>query len=251
MIKIFHFIGTLILLFVNTIATAQLDDTLEHKHTPASHFIKPLVLPTVCIGYGLVALGNHELQNINHNIKQNIQKNYPNFSTSIDNYLQFTPVVAVYVLNGVGIHGKNNFRDRTMMYGISTLIITATNFSLKHITQEQRPDGSSFLSFPSGHTATAFAAAEFLHQEYKDISVWYGIAGYTAAVATGALRMYNNRHWLSDVVAGAGIGILATKASYWMYPAIKKIFFKNKAMHTMATPYYNGNAGGILLTYGF
>lgn len=251
MIKIFLFIGTLILLFVNTIAIAQLDDTLKYKHTRASHFIKPLILPTVCIGYGLVALSNYELKNINHNIKQNIQKEYPNFSTFIDNYLQFTPVIAAYVLNSVGIQGKSNFRDRTMIYGISSLIITTTDFSLKHITQEQRPDGSNLLSFPSGHTATAFAAAEFLHQEYKDISVWYGIAGYTAAVSTGALRVYNNRYWLSDVIAGAGLGILATKVSYWMYPSIKKIFFKNNAMHTRVIPYYNGNAGGILLTYNF
>jgi membrane-associated phospholipid phosphatase len=53
--------------------------------------------------------------------------------------------------------------------------------------------------------------AEFMHQEYKDQSVWYSIAGYTAATATGVLRMYNVRHWFSDVVAGAGIGILGTK----------------------------------------
>jgi membrane-associated phospholipid phosphatase len=80
------------------------------------------------------------------------------------------------------------------MYGISSLIMGVTVNAGKRITAETRPDGSNNHSFPSGHTATAFASAEFLRQEYKDISPWYGIAGYVAAIATGYLRIYNNKH---------------------------------------------------------
>ena len=78
-------------------------------------------------------------------------------------------------------------------------------------------DGSG-RAFPSGHTATAFVAAEFIQQEFKDASPWYGFAGYTVATATGTLRMLKNAHWFSDVVAGAGVGILTTKLTYLAYP---------------------------------
>ena len=83
--------------------------------------------------------------------------------------------------------------------------MSASVFALKNITKVERPDGSSNNSFPSGHTATAFAGAECMYREYKDQSIWYGIEGYAVATATGLFRMYNDRHWLTDVVAGAGI----------------------------------------------
>ena len=106
-------------------------------------------------------------------------------------------------------------------------------------------------AFPSGHTATAFVAAEFLYQEYKNISPWYGVAGYLAATATGILRIYNNRHWFRDIVPGAGFGILSTKLVYWMYPAIKRKFLKDKPMTTMAMPYFQNGSAGIFLVHSF
>ncbi|PIH02800.1 hypothetical protein CS542_03390 [Pedobacter sp. IW39] len=55
--------------------------------------------------------------------------------------------------------------------------------------------GADNYSFPSGHTANAFAA-EFLNQEYRDVSPWIGYAVYTVATASRVLRMYNNKHWV-------------------------------------------------------
>ena len=126
-----------------------------------------------------------------------------------------------------------------------------TVYAVKNITKVQRPDGSGSNSFPSGHTATAFAAAEFMRQEYKDASPWYGIAGYAAAMATGILRLYNNKHWVSDVVAGAGVGILSTKLAYWIYPAIKRKFFKHKSINTMVMPFYQNGGGGLSIVSNF
>ena len=102
------------------------------------------------------------------------------------------------------------------------------------------------------HTATAFMGAEFLYQEYKDISIWYGITGYVVATGTGLFRMYNNRHWLTDVATGAGIGILSTKIAYWVHPWIKKIFYKDKEdISGTILPLCNGrNYGlGIIMTF--
>ena len=91
------------------------------------------------------------------------------------------------------------------MYLISNTLTGIAVSKLKTQTAILRPDGSSNRSFPSGHTAEAFAAAEFMNQEYKHLSPWYGIAGYTLATATGTLRVLNNSHWLSDVIMGAGL----------------------------------------------
>lgn len=81
----------------------------------------------------------------------------------------------------------------------------------KYTAHVRRPDKSNYKSFPSGHTATAFMAAMMMHKEYGDRSPWYSISAFTVATATGISRILNNRHWLSDVLAGAGIGILSDR----------------------------------------
>lgn len=123
---------------------------------------------------------------------------------------------------------------------------------LKNISGVERPDGTSRNSFPSGHTATAFMGAEFLFQEYKDVSIWYGISGYLVATGTGFFRMYNDRHWLTDVAAGAGIGILSTKIAYWIHPFIKRNLFKDKENTIgVVMPFYNGKEYGIGIAVQF
>jgi hypothetical protein len=213
--------------------------------------VKSLILPGVMITYGFISIGNNNLKNVNHEFQEDIWIDKPHQSKHIDNYLMFAPALSVYGLNIAGIKGENNLRDGTMIYLLSSIIQNTTVFSIKKLSRQLRPDSSGYNSFPSGHTATAFASAEFLYREYKDISPWYGVAGYTMAAATGYLRMYNNKHWFSDVVAGAGIGILSTKVAYWIYPAIKRKLFKNKPVNTMILPYYQKGGGGIALVYTF
>lgn len=220
--------------------------------TPGNVFpLKSFIIPAALISYGFTSLGNHGLKDINRNLNEEIAIEHPHHALSIDNYLQYVPALAVYGLNAVGIHGKHNFKDRTILYGMSMLISNSATFSIKKFSHEQRPDGSDYYSFSSGHTANAFVAAEFMRQEYKDVSPWYGIAGYAVAATTGYLRMYNNRHWFSDVVAGAGIGIASTKLAYWLYPVIQRGLFKNKNPNTVITPTYQDGAVGLGLVHKF
>lgn len=124
--------------------------------------------------------------------------------------------------------------------------------ALKYTTDQIRPDNSSANSFPSGHTANAFFGAAVLAEEYKDQSIIYPIAGYTVATATGVFRMLNNRHWASDVLVGAGIGILSAKAAYVVYPWLKeKIGGKNKVKNVVFVPVYDGISTGGSLVIGF
>jgi membrane-associated phospholipid phosphatase len=212
---------------------------------------KSMIIPGVMIAYGFTALNSHGLKNLNSNVKDEIWTDNPHRRTTIDSYLQFAPAFSVYALNLAGIHGKHNFKDRTMIYLMANLFAEGTVFSLKGITHQLRPDGSAYNSFPSGHTAEAFASAEFMRMEYKDVSPWYGVAGYAMATTTGILRLYNNKHWLSDVVTGAGIGIASTRLAYWLYPVVQHAFGKNKAVNSVIMPTYQNGSFGLAYAHRF
>lgn len=218
-------------------------DTLSHKHRFS---FKQIIIPSALIGYGIVGIESDQLKLFNTQIKEEVREDIDSKLT-IDDFSQYLPMAAVYGLNAVGVKGKHNLKDRTIIMGTSYLLMSATVLSLKRITKIERPDGSDFHSFPSGHTATAFAGAEFLWQEYKDVSVWYGISGYLVATGTGLFRIYNNKHWLTDVAAGAGIGILSTKVAYWINPWIQRKIFGKEEKNTASAvmPFYNGKQMGI------
>ncbi len=213
--------------------------------------LRSVIVPAAMITYGFVSLENDGLLKLDNSIKNEIWTEDPHKPITVDNYLQYAPAFAVYGLNALGIKGKNNFRDKSMIYLMSNVVMGITVQSLKKITRIQRPDGFGTNAFPSGHTATAFVAAEFLRQEYKDVSPWYGVGGYAAATVTAYLRMYNNKHWFRDLLPGAGIGILSTKAIYWMYPSIKKVLFKNRPVYTIVAPYYQPGGAGLTLIHNF
>lgn len=221
----------LVFIFLTNLINAQHIeiDSVQNK-TPSKNLkfkYKQLIIPSVLIGYGVIGIESDGLKFINSNIKEEVNENIDEKFT-IDDFSQYVPAASVYGLNAFGVKGKYNFKDRTIILGTSYIIMSASVLSLKSIAKVERPDGSAFNSFPSGHTATAFAGAEFLWQEYKDVSIWYGISGYVIATGTGIFRMYNDRHWLTDVVAGAGIGILSTKIAYWINPFIQKKIFNSR-----------------------
>lgn len=211
----------------------------------------PILASAIMIGYGAATFHVRPLHDLDLSTKHEIREDNSRFHTTIDNYLQYSPIFGVYALNAMGIHGEHNFKDRTIILGMSSLIVCGTVTGLKAATHRERPDGSAANSFPSGHTATAFMSAEFLRMEYRNVSPWYGVAGYMAAAATGVLRMYNNRHWLSDVVAGAGVGILSTQAAFWLYPKIEKGLSGKANTSTMVMPTYDAGtkSAGISFLY--
>jgi len=205
-----------------------------------------LFLPAAMIAYGATAVHNGTLQHINGEMKEQIWEDNPHKPFHLDNYLMFAPTLSVYALNAAGIHGAHNFKDRTIILLMANVIANGTVFSVKGWSHERRPDGSDYQSFPSGHTAEAFAGAEFMRLEYKDVSPWYGVAGYAMATATGMLRMYNDKHWMSDVIAGAGVGIASTRIAYWLYPQMQRLFGKGKnpeTVNVVMPTYSNGSFG--------
>lgn len=156
----------------------------------------------------------------------------PAFSEHLDDYIQYLPAAVMLGLKIGGVKGRSSWGRMLVSDAFSTIFMVSTVNILKHATKETRPDGSNNHSFPSGHTATAFMTATMLHKEYGYISPWISVGAYTVATATGLLRMANNKHWLSDVMAGAGIGILTTELGYYLADLI----FKDKGLLVQPKP---------------
>jgi len=211
-----------------------------------------IALPSVMITYGIISLGDNAIREIDFHTCQSLEINNRFWNTHVDDYMQFTPAVAAYTLKLCKVESAHNLLDMTILYGISSILTGGIISKTKIITARERPDHSNNRSFPSGHTQTAFVAAEFLHQEYKNQSVWISIGGYSAATFVGIARVYNNRHWVSDVVAGAGIGILSTKVMYWIYPCFRKKIGKNyQSLQTFVFPGYSNGHLCLNLSHTF
>ena len=88
----------------------------------------------------------------------------------------------------------------------SQVIAQALTLSLKYTTRRERPDQSSRDSFPSGHAASTFAFATALE---RHLGWKYAVPAFAGASYVAASRLPTNRHWFSDVVFGATVGIIA------------------------------------------
>ncbi|RLJ32609.1 PAP2 superfamily protein [Chryseobacterium sp. 7] len=234
----------------------SVQDTITTTEIPKTTLnYKSFIIPTAFIAYGVAGLSIKNLKQLNLSTKDEINEHQPK-KIQLDNYTQYAPAVMVYGFNAMGIKGKHNLRDRTIIYASSQLIAAAFTMPLKYLVKEERPDGSNTLSFPSGHAATAFSSAQFMFREYKDTNFWLSISGYPFAVFTGVYRMLNDKHWLGDVVAGAGFGILSTELAYWLFPKIDNLLrgknkVKTSLSSTMVMPFYQNKIVGIGLVKTF
>ena len=162
---------------------------------------------------------------------RNLRNEYlPRFNRHLDDYMQYAPAVAMLGLKASGVQSRSSWGRLLVSDAFSTLLMGATVNTLKQTTNVERPDGSNRHSFPSGHTATAFMTATMLNKEYGHKSPWIGIGAYSVATATGLMRMANNKHWLSDVLTGAGIGILSTELGYYL----ADLMFKERGINRLA-----------------
>lgn len=241
-----------ILIFIYSISFSQIDSinnsmgalTKTKTKWYKSKIFKASIVPTILIGYGISTINDNGLYS-SYDAKRDIQKLFPSLRTKVDNYLIFAPYAELLALNLLKIKCQNDFINTSLLILKSELIMAAIVFPMKKIIGIERPDGSDFLSFPSGHAAQAFVAASIIHKEFRYKSQWYGIGAYAIATSVGVFRMINNKHWQSDVFAGAGIGILSAHIAYLTH--------KNRwgRKGVCLVPSYNRNGGGITMLYTF
>ncbi len=212
----------LIFLILLSFPTSAQSDSLElDKKKP---LYSKLVVPSVLILSGTILTGSQREKDWQVAIRNKVGNDY---HFGLDDYVQYAPYAQIYLGDLMGIKAKNHWFDQTkniFFGGMVTLVIT---HSLKRGVGKLRPDGSSTHSFSSGHTATAFLGGTMLYHEYKESSMLYASSGYLFSTTAGSLRVMNNRHWVSDVLAGAGIGILVGNLIYHIEPLRNWNPFKN------------------------
>lgn len=155
----------------------------------------------------------------------------------VSNYVtQFGGLYEVYTLLALGTYGfvfkSQKLKTSTLLATQSYLTAGAVSTVLKYLSGRQRPnfyDGTGAgaspqfrgpfynlensagfktnSSFPSGHTTGAFAAATVFALEYKK-TPWIPVLSYSVATLIGLSRITENKHWLTDIVAGAALGFL-------------------------------------------
>ena len=139
----------------------------------------------------------------------------PAYENRFDDNLQLVPLVVASGLNFAGYQGRSKTWRYLVSGGMSFAWCALFVNTIKYSAKEMRPDGSTANSFPSGHTCTAFTAATIMHKEYGlTRSPWWSVFAYGCATTTGIMRTLNNRHWISDVLVGAGLGIISTDLGY-------------------------------------
>jgi membrane-associated phospholipid phosphatase len=120
---------------------------------------------------------------------------------------QFGAALATY---GIGrLSGQTRVAEVGSHLLRAQLVAQGVTHAIKYSVRRMRPDGSTRNSFPSGHTSVSFASATVLHREFG----WkVGVPAYAVASYIGLSRIEQERHYLSDIVFGAALGIVAGRA---------------------------------------
>lgn len=244
----YYLVALLFSVYLNSYG--QIDSLAIINESKQKPFLKQSIVPLSLIGAGLIinysdgAIGKENLQ-------EQITNAFPDFHSDLDDFLLFVPAITMYTADLLKVESKNNAFTQTKILVISALATTGITYGLKHITNETRPNGEDNLSFPSGHTSNAFVMATVLFHEFKNTKPVLAYSGFVFASATGALRVLNNEHWVSDVLVGAGIGILVTDLVYRFEPLKNWNPFKNDKISTIISPAYKENTFGLYANIQF
>ncbi len=234
MIK-FLFIYLIFLLSVKVYS--QKNDTIKKIDL----ITKKEILPISLIATGsILNLGN---------MKYNFQSYIKKTNTNIDDYIQYAPIGIMYVFDAMGIKHKHTTFNQTKYLALSELCAGIIVHLLKNTLDIKRPNNQRY-SFPSEHTTQSFVGATTLYNEFKDYNKLIAYSGYLFSTTTGILRMTNNKHWISDVLCGAGIGIIVTNIIYKLEPLRNWQSFKHKQNLTFF-PNYDYMQQNITMTLKF
>jgi len=191
-------------------AKAQVKDSLI---TPNK--INAYILPTSLVVGGI---------SLNALKKEKPLKSFKSIPSALDHFHYSTAIFGT-LAPILGATPKHELLDRTIYLSAGFFVSSAITLKLKKSMGVLRPDGTDTKSFPSGHATTAFAMAQWLREEYKASNPLLSYSGYLIATASSISRVSYHKHHLADVLTGAGIGMLSTKAIYALFP---KGFSKSK-----------------------
>jgi membrane-associated phospholipid phosphatase len=210
-----------------------------------------IAVPSVLVGVGIMAHSpkyNETLCRAKQDMQQETQAMFGSFNSyGLDDYTRHVPLAAAYAMMATGHKGERTALGFTLIYMLAHEMDEGIVSNLKRISAEPRPYNSNDLSsFPSSHTSQAFLTATLLHEQYGRQYPWLSVSGYAVAAATGTMRVLGNKHWATDVLAGAGIGFLSAETIWHLYPALTKMLPPRMAHKMLLVPTYQAGGGAGL-----
>lgn len=237
--------------------TGEIPDTLASERGEIAHAtkrfhipkvtyrpeLKELIIPVGLISIGAVASRTERYRDLIPGARTDSKDR----ETPFDDIAQLVPAPSLFLFDLLAKekhHPVDQFFLMGFSYGLTVLPIRM----LKDNIDAERPYGGNH-SFPSGHTATAFVGAYMIYKEFKDSSPWIAGAGLAMGTTVAVARVVNDKHWVCDVLAGAGIAMLATEIAYLIYFPIRNLItdslnglFGEKEV-ALAPTFYSGKPG--------
>ena len=215
-------------------------------HWAAQPAGRRVLVPAGLFAAGVLTTRRIAVVNSDEELREELGEHVTPIRTTIDDELRHVPAVAALGLSLAGVKGRHSTVNQALLFALTYTINNTLTSNLKSFTRVERPGGNGdFSSFPSQHTSAAFAAARFLDREYGETSNWYRVGGYSVATSVAALRLIKGNHWLSDVLAGAGVGLASTELAYWVYPRVQRMLVKGLQDRALVLPYYQAGATGL------
>ena len=211
--------------------------------------IKDLLIPAGMVTLGALASHTKDYRDFIPGVRSNPR----NRETPFDDKAQLAVSPALFIFDVLGTekhHPIDQFFLMAVSYGLTALPVR----TIKNNYSASRPYGGN-NSFPSGHTAVAFVGAHIIYKEFKDSNPWIAYSGYAMASVTAGARVIHDKHWVCDVVAGAGIAMLATELAYFIYFPVRNLLTNeiNKLTdkYIILVPVVNPQTVGLHLSFRF
>ena len=203
-------------------ALARPDSVPETANQKVKYF-RPaaIIVPSAFILYGCLKPVIPAIENLDNRIMERMMTRYPDNYTKVDDYLQWAPSASIYVMDAFKVKTRHTFLEHLAIDAGSIIITGGAGFVMRKISGNMEVYNQNNTRFPSGHTANAFRGAEIVYQELKVSHPLLSYSGYLVATAVGLLRIYNKEHFLTEVIAGAGLGMLSTKFTYLVFDKVK------------------------------
>ena len=207
---------------ITRVSNPVVDSTGQQK-SYNEHYLKPsaLIIPGTFLLYGGLKPFISAIPKLDNNIMAQVQQKYPGFHTNASDYITWAPSASLYLMDALKVRTIHNFREHLIIDAGSIIITGGIGYGMRLITRNIKVYNTNGTDFPSAHTANAFRGAEILHQELKETNKLLSYSGYVFATSVGVLRIYNKDHLLSEVLAGAGLGIISAKLTYLIFDKVK------------------------------
>jgi membrane-associated phospholipid phosphatase len=203
---------------------SKVDQTSSSQRSDNKPYLKPsgLIIPGAFLVYGGLKPVINDISKLDDKIWTHMQENYPGFHTNAADFLMWVPSASIYAIDAFHVKTQHTFKEHLILDVGSILVTGGLGFGMRKISEHISAYNTHDTKFPSGHAANVFRGAEIVHQELKYTHPVLSYSGYVVATGVGLLRIYNKNHLLSEVITGAGLGILSTKLTYWIFGHVKE-----------------------------